>query len=84
MSKKEEAGVEELSQTTSPPLYFAYSASVSMLFLSFSFLCDFFSGFFLLSAPFHCSHAQCQSFGQAWPSTAFPNWGRGSTTASLM
>lgn len=46
MSKKEEAGVEELSQTTSPPLYFAYSASVSMLFLSFSFLCDFFSGFF--------------------------------------
>lgn len=46
MSKKEEAGVEELSQTTSPPLYFAYSAFVSMLFLSFSFLCDFLVDFF--------------------------------------
>lgn len=76
MSKEEAAGVEDLSQTTSPPLYFPYCLS-SVGALSFISLFRDYFFVYLFSASFHSSHAQFlssdQSFRKTWPFTAFLN-----------
>ena len=73
MSEEEEVSVEDLSRTTSPPLYFAYCPFVSVLFL----FRDYFFYECLFSAPFHSSHTQFlssdQCFRKTWSLTAFLN-----------
>lgn len=59
MSKEEEANVEDLSQTKSPPLYFAHCPFVSVLFLSHPY---FVIKFFVDTCFQHPSRAATLSF----------------------